>query len=77
MKINVIITESVVYASYGTTICYKKQFENEDEKQICINEAKSYAFSYGLSFGKVFLNCFENFSFKYDEDIFKYLEDNK
>lgn len=73
-KINVIITENTVYATYVETICFKSFFDNEEEMWKEINDARSTAFGYALSFGSVILNEIKNKDFKTDDDIFEYLK---
>jgi len=76
-KINVIITENYVYATYVETICFKSEFKDEEEMWIKIDNARSVAFSYALGFGSVDLKQINNTNLKTDNDIFEYLKLNK
>lgn len=76
-KINVIITENYVYATYVETICFKGKFEDEEEMWKEIHDARSAGFAYGLGFGSVMLNQVNKPEFKTDADIFEYLKLNK
>jgi hypothetical protein len=76
-KINVIITENYVYATYVETICFKEKYSNADERWDQIDKARSTAFSYALAFGSVILGQIENYDLKTDDDIFEYLKLNK
>lgn len=77
-KINIIITEKYIYATYIETICFKINYDNQNEDEMYekIDEARSVAFSCGLGFGSVILNQINNTNLKTDEDIFKYLKIN-
>ena len=76
-KVNVIITENYVYATYVETICFKARYFNEYEMFDELDKARSVAFSYALGFGSVILNQINNTDFKTDDDIFEYLKLNK
>lgn len=72
-RVNVIITENTVYATYGETICYKGSFTKQEEKLEQISYAKISAFSYAVTFGMVMVDMFTDFDLKSDDDIFNYL----
>ncbi len=76
-KINVIITDNHVYATYVETICFKGKYLNEVEMWNELEKARSVAFGYALSFYNVNVNQINNKDFKTDEDIFKYLKLNR
>lgn len=76
-KVNVIITENYVYATYVETICFKSKFEDEEQMWNALNDAKATAFGYALGFSSVILNQVNNPAFKTDDDIFEYLKLNK
>jgi hypothetical protein len=73
-KVNVIITENTVYATYVETICFKGSFTNEKEKWEQIDKAKISAFSYAISFGNVLLDMITISDLMSDNDIFDYLK---
>ena len=73
-KINIIITENTIYATYVKTICFKSYFNDEYQFNDEIIKAQHTAFSYALNFGSVILNKIYKPNFKTDEDIFNYLE---
>lgn len=75
-KINVIISENSVYATYLQTICFKAKFENEFEMYNQIKDARATAFAYSLGFSSVLVNEINNPEFKNDDDIFNYLSKN-
>jgi hypothetical protein len=76
-KVNIIITENYVYATYVETICFKSKFEDEEEMHNVLNNAKATAFSYALGFSSVLLNQVNKPQFKTDDDIFEYLKLSK
>ena len=76
-KINVIITDNYVYATYVETICFKRKFEDEEQMWNALTDAKATAFSYALGFSSVSLNQVNKPEFKTDDDIFEYLKLNK
>jgi len=73
-RVNVIITENTVYATYVETICFKGSFTNEEEKWEQINKAKISAFSYAITFGNVMVDMVTIFDLMSDDDIFDYLK---
>ena len=73
-NILVITTDDKVYATYVKTICFKKHFSDEGERDKAIIQAQSSAFSYALGFGKVFVNQINLTGSLTDQDIFKFLE---
>ena len=75
-KINVIIAEDCVYATYVRTICHKEKYSNDEEMNTAIKDAKSTAFDYACSFGSVMANVLTRPDFKTDADIFEYIENN-
>mgnify|MGYP003662246717 CR=1 FL=1 len=72
MKILVITTPSLVYATYHKSVCFKEKLTgNRDEDERIISDARSCAFGYGVGLPSVQLSS------KYIEDninIFDYLE---
>jgi hypothetical protein len=76
-KINVIITENYVYATYVETICYRTEYKNEDEMWVGIQNARSVAFGYSCDFGNVTARMITNHNLRTDNDIFEYLKLNK
>ena len=75
-KINIIITENCVYATYVETICFKGTYLDEDEMWNEIDKARSTAFGYALGFSSVVLKQIVNYKLKTDTDIFEYLKLN-
>ena len=73
-KINIIISNDCVWATYVQTICFKQTYKTEDEKWEVVKEAQSYAFSYGLGFGNVYLDRLEFDKQLADSDIFDLLK---
>lgn len=73
-KVNVIITENFIYATYVKTICFKKSYLGEDEKSQVIREAYSVAFSYAIGFSSVLCSQVNKSSIKNDDDVFEYLD---
>lgn len=76
-RINVIVAKNRVYATYVKTICFVGEFNGDDEHDdMLITKAQSVAFSYGKSFGNVYLNKIEMNVEMDDQDIFNYLGKN-
>ena len=73
-KINIIVSNDCVWATYIQTICFKQTYKNEDEKWEAIKEAQSCAFNYGLSLGSVLLERMEFDKQLTDSDIFDLLK---
>jgi hypothetical protein len=69
----VIITDDAVYATYVETICFKKHFTNEGERDEAITTAQSLAFSYAVGFGWVYVNQVNLKGSLTDKDIFEFL----
>lgn len=73
-KLNIIVSNDCVWATYVQTICFKQTYKNEDEKHEAIKEAQSSAFSYALGFSSVLLDKFEFDKQLTDSDIFDLLK---
>jgi hypothetical protein len=73
-KLNIIVSNDCVWATYVETICYKQNYKGEDSRWEAIKEAQSSAFSYGLGFGNVYLDKMEFDKQLTDSDIFELLK---
>lgn len=69
MKINVIKTPQMVYATYHKTICFKDSITDES-----VIRAKASAFSYGQCYGSCMLQIVEVEEDWNDNDVFNFLE---
>ncbi len=63
-----------VYGTYFKTICYKKSFSTEEEKEEAIQEAKVHLFDYSLTFGAVSLQVIKFPIMENDVEVFEFLE---
>lgn len=76
-EINVIVAKNKVYTTYVKTICFVGEFNGDAEHDgFLITRAQSLAFSYGQTFGSVYLRKIEMNVEMNDEDVFNYLGKN-
>jgi hypothetical protein len=73
-KINIIVSNDCVWATYVQTICFKQTYKSLNEKWDAIKEAQYCAFNYGLSLGNLFLQRLEFDKRLTDSDIFDLLK---